>query len=302
MRVVSLLPAATEIVAALGAVDRLVGITHECDYPPAVTSRTRVTRSAIDASATAAGIDAEVRSRAVAGDALFTLDAERIAALAPDVILTQAVCEVCAVREGDVRALAARLAPSPRVVTLAGTTIDGVMADITNVGGALGLHDEAEELVLGLRARLRAVHETLKRARAPRPRVIVVEWTDPVFVAGHWTPEMVRRAGGEHLLVRAGEHSRAVTIDELRAAAPEVVILAPCGYSLERARDEAATLLTHHAWTWAATLPVWVIDGNALTSRPGPRVVRGVELMARLFHPALFSPIFHAAALPLTLP
>lgn len=290
MRVVSLLPAATDMVAALGGAETLVGITHECDDPSTAGGLPRVTTPHVDAGATPLAIDADVRRRSETGESLFALDAERIAALAPDVILTQAVCGVCAVRDVDVRALGARLTPAPAVVALNGTTLKGIFADIEQVGLAIGLAEEAEELVLGLRARLGAVHDTLKRARAPRTRVVVIEWTDPVFVAGHWVPEMVRRAGGEHVLVGTGEHSRTFDVDTIRAAAPEGLVVAPCGFPLWRARDEARALLAREQWEWARGLPVWMLDGNALTSRPGPRVVRGVEIMARLFHPHLFSP------------
>lgn len=290
MRVVSLLPAATDIVAALGGADVLVGITHECVDPPGARPRPRVTTPNVDPSAASGVIDAEVRRRSQAGEPLFAIDATRLEALAPDVILTQAVCDVCAVREADVRTLAGQLKSSPRVVTLGGTTIEGILADIDRVGRAIGLAEEAEELVHGLRTRLRVVHETLKRARAPRPRVVVVEWTDPVFLAGHWVPEMVCRAGGEHLLVAAGEHSRTFDPATVRDAAPEGLVVAPCGFGLERARDEALRMLARPDWAWARAGPVWIIDGDAFTSRPGPRVVRGVEIMARLFHPHLFTP------------
>lgn len=290
IRVVSLLPAATDIVVALGGADALVGITHECADPPGARPRPRVTAPNVDGSATAGAIDAEVRRRAQAGEALFAIDARRLEALAPDVMLTQAVCDVCAVSEADVRRLATQLEPSPTVVTLGGTTIEGILADIGVVGRAIGLGDEAEELVAGLRARLRTVHQTLKRARAPRPRVVVVEWTDPAYLAGHWVPEMVSRAGGEHLLVAAGEHSRPFDPRVIRDAAPQGVVVAPCGFDLRRARCEADALLAREEWAWARAGPVWVIDGNALTSRPGPRVVRGVEIMAALLHPRLFSP------------
>ncbi|MEX2182368.1 MAG: ABC transporter substrate-binding protein [Gemmatimonadaceae bacterium] len=299
-RVVSLLPAATEIVAALGAADRLVGVTHECDHPPEVTSLPRVTTSAVDARADAADVDAAVRTLAGSGGALFRLLEERIRELAPDLILTQALCEVCAVMEGDVRALAARLSPSPRVITLAATSLDSVLEDIIVVGAALDAADEAEEVVAGARARMRRVHGTLKAAHAPRPRVAVIEWTAPPYAAGHWVPEMVRRAGGVDVLAAPGAHSVAVTADAVAAADPEVVVLAPCGYGLARAVAEGAQLLARPEWVWARERRVWAIDANAFTSRPGPRLVHGVELLARCFHPTLFSTADRRAVQPLT--
>lgn len=288
-RVVSLLPAATEIVAALGALEQLVGVTHECDYPAVVASRRRVTRSRIPEHGSPAEIHAAVSTSA--HDTLFELLEDRIAALHPDVLLTQALCDVCAVHEGDVRALATRLTPVPSVVTLGGVTLDGVFEDIAVVGAALGVPDDAEELLLGLRARLRTVHETLKAARAPRPRMLLVEWTDPVFLAGHWAPEMVHRAGGVDALMAAGQHSVVTPMAALAAADPEIVVIAPCGYGLEAAAREARALLDHPDWHWLEGRPVWALDANGLLSRPGPRLVDGVEVLARIGNPGLFSPL-----------
>src|SRR5687768_2510960 len=212
VRIVSLLPSATEIVAALGALDQLVGVTHACDYPPQVSRLPRLTSTHVDGAASPEVIDRDVREAAERGDPLYTVDEALLASLRPDVIVTQALCDVCAVRETDVRTIAARLSPAPSIVTLSGTTLDGIFADIERVGAAIDAPDEAEELLLGLRARLRSVHERLRAARAPRPRVAVLEWTDPVYTAGHWVPEMVHRAGGVDALARAGEHSRAVGV------------------------------------------------------------------------------------------
>ncbi len=289
MRVVSLLPAATEILAFLGATEYLVGITHECDYPDVVGSRARVTRSAIPHTDDPAAIDAAVRAHSGQGHALFSLDEARIRALHPDLLLTQALCDVCAVREDDVRALAARLSPVPRVVTLGGTTLDGIYADISAVADAVDATSDAEELLAGLHDRVKHVHDTLKSARAPRPRAVVIEWTAPVYIAGHWGPEQVKRAGGIDVLGTIGAHSVPVSIDAVAAAEPEVVFVAPCGYSLEAATREAQRLLTDPAWHWLAGRQVWALDANGLVSRPGPRVVDGIEVMARVMNPLLFS-------------
>lgn len=296
MRVVSLLPSATEIVAALGALESLVGVTHECDHPAQVASRLRVTRSLVDGGAPPGVVDAEVRTLAGAGTSLYALDETGIRDLRPELILTQALCDVCAVMETDVRALAARLAPEPRVLSLSASTLDGVFADIVNVARAMELDDEGEELVAGMRARMFAVHEVLKAARAPRPRVAMLEWTDPLFAAGHWVPEMIRRAGGIDTLASPGEHSRVVTPEVVAAAAPDLVIVAPCGYGVERAADEARRLVASTAWAVAGGAAVWALDGNALTSRPGPRLVDGIEVMARIFNPLLFTPVDPAYA------
>lgn len=299
--IVSLLPAATEMVAALGASARLVGVTHECDYPPAMRSRARVTHSAVatgghDAPRAPDAVDAEVRALAADGAALFVLDEARIRALHPRVLLTQALCDVCAVSEHDVRALAARLDPVPAVVTLGGTTVAGILDDIRRVAAAVGAEADGAELVAGLEARVRRVHETLKAAQAPRPRVALVEWTAPVFLAGHWGPEQVKRAGGIDVLGTAGAHSVPVSLEALAAAAPEVVLVAPCGYGLEAAVAEARRLLDTPGWGWLAGRAVWALDANGLVSRPGPRVVDGIEAMARIFNPACFTPLDPAHA------
>jgi len=299
LRTVSLLPAATEIVAALGALEHLVGITHECDYPAVVCSRARVTRSAVDGRGAPGAVDAQVRALADGGAPLFTLLEKQIVSLHPELILTQAQCDVCAVSEADVRALARRISPEPRVVTLTGTTLDGVLADVAAVGEALGVADEAEELLDGLRARLRAVHETLKAARAPRPRAAIIEWTDPVYAAGHWVPEMVHRAGGADVLASPGEHSRPRPLAEVAAADPEVVVIAPCGYDVARAAAEARRVAGLDEWRWLRGRQVWAMDSNALLGRPGPRLIDGVETLARIFNPTLFSELdpLHAVAI-----
>lgn len=292
MRIVSLLPATTEICAALGALDHVAGVTHECDFPPEAARLPRVTGSAVPTHAPPGEVDAAVREATAAGAPVFTLDEEAIAALRPDVLLTQALCDVCAVSEGDVRAIAARLGETagraPAVVTLGGTTLAGVCDDVRRVADALGRPAAGEALAAAFGARLAAVHEALKAARAHRPRVAVVEWTDPVFLAGHWGPEMVRRAGGVDVLGTAGAHSTTVPLDVLAAAEPAVVVIAPCGYDLPRAADEARALLARPDWAWLDGRAVWAVDANAYVSRPGPRLVDGVELFARIFHPQHF--------------
>jgi iron complex transport system substrate-binding protein len=289
MRVVSLLPAGTEIVAALGALPALAGVTHECDFPPEVSRLPRLTTSAVDRDAGSAAIDAAVRALAASGAPVFALDADELRRLAPTVILTQSLCEVCAVSAGQVCALADVVTPAPRVVQLSGTTLDGVWADIATVGAALGRDAAAAELLATIASRLRAVHETLKGARAPRPRVAVVEWLDPLFTAGHWTPELVRRAGGIDVLASPGTHSTTISVDQVRDAQPDVLLFAPCGFDVDRAEREARALLATAGWSWARGVGAWALDGNALTSRPGPRLADAVEVMAAIFAPGLFS-------------
>lgn len=288
MRIVSLLPSATEIVAALGALDELIGVSHACDYPPQVSGLRRVTRTHIDDTAAPGVIDRHVRAAAERGAPLYEVNEALLASLRPDVIVTQALCDVCAVRETDVRAIVERLSPAPRIVTLSGMSIDGIVADIERVARAIEAPDEAEELIAGLRARLRSVHERLRAAHAPHPRVAVLEWTDPVYTAGHWVPEMVHRAGGVDALAAPGSHSRAIATANVAGAAPDVLVFAPCGYDLRRATREADETLRHSAWRWADGRAAWALDANALTSRPGPRLIDGIETMAALLHPSLF--------------
>ncbi|HEV7994292.1 MAG TPA: ABC transporter substrate-binding protein [Gemmatimonadaceae bacterium] len=288
-RILSLLPAATEIVASLGAIDQLVGITHECDHPFEVASLPRVTSSAVDRDAGSAEIDAEVRALSTSGAAVFTLDVALVARLAPDLMLTQSVCDVCALPESEVDRAIAALPALPRRVTLGATTLDGVFGDIRRVADAIGRDSEGEGLVASLLDRMRRVHETLKAAKAPRPRVAVIEWLEPVFVAGHWTPELVRRAGGIDVLAEPGAHSVTVDVGAVRDANPDIVLFAPCGFDVVRAERESRALLATSEWSWARGLECWALDGNALTSRPGPRLVEGVEVLASIFAPGLFA-------------
>jgi iron complex transport system substrate-binding protein len=296
VRVVSFLPSATEIVAALGQLDAIVGISHECDYPPDVRSRDVVTSSSIDSVAAPGEIDVQVRDHVATGRALYDVREDRVRALAPDLMVTQVVCDVCAVSEGDVRALATQLSPPPEVVTLGATTLDGIFSDIQRVADALGVTARGEELVERARSRMRVVHERLKAVRAPRPRVAVIEWTDPIFAAGHWVPEMIRRAGGVDVLAEPGEHSTTRTLAQVRDASPEVILVAPCGFDLQRAAIDANRLLTTAEWVWARETQVWALDANSFLSRPGPRVVDGVELLAQVLHATLFGAPSSSAA------
>lgn len=298
MRVAALLPAATDIAVALGAGDHLVAVTHACALPrglPAI----RVTRSRATGQE-APSIDASVSALSAAGEPLFDLDTEALAAARPDLILTQATCEVCAVREADARRVAASLDPAPRVVALDGHTVDGILSDIAVVGRALDLPDEAEELVAGLRSRIRRVHDSLKARQAPRPRVAVIEWTDPPFNAGHWVPDMVRRAGGVDVLGAPGAPSRRLKPADVERADPAVLIVAPCGLALDESAARAHAMIADPRWQWARERSAWVIDANRLTSTPGPGVVRGIEVLSQALHPAIFGTPSPENAVPVT--
>ena len=295
-RIISLLPAATEVVAALGGREFLVAITHECDCPSGLAHLPRVTASALDRDAAAADIDAAVRVLAESARPIFTLDADVVVRLAPTVILTQSLCDVCAVSEGDVRDIGSLVSPAPVIVSLTGTTLDGVWRDIMRVGAAIGRTEEATSLLHSIAVRMKRVHDTLAAARAPRPRVAVIEWLDPLFAAGHWTPELVRRAGGMDVLASAGAHSERVSLDRVRGATPDVLLFAPCGFDVDRAARDAGALLAQEEWAWANDLESWAVDGNALTSRPGPRLADAVDVMASILAPDLFvAPAAHYA-------
>jgi iron complex transport system substrate-binding protein len=290
VRIISLLPAATEIVCALGAFDMLVGISHDSDYPPECLHPgiPRVTRSTIDSNAPPGEIDRMVRAADTLGDSLHVLDAEAITRLRPDLIITQGICDVCAIRESDVRVIAESLWNQPRVLSLSADSLEEMLNDIRRVGAAIERSPIADAFVARLENRLWKVHERLVKASVPRPRVAVLEWTDPIYNAGHWVPQMVRKAGGTEVLARAGERSRVVTMVEVMAAKPDTVIVAPCGYDVERAAAEGAMQMKKQDWSGLARRSVWAMDSGGLLSRPGPRLVDGVETLAEILHPSVF--------------
>jgi iron complex transport system substrate-binding protein len=276
VRVVSLVPAGTEIVAALGGAGHLVGISHECDYPRSVQRLPRVTTTPVDQRSSGAAIDAEVRRLSAAGRPVIAVDAEQIAKLRPDIMITQGLCEVCAVSDGEVYRLAEAIDAAPRVVSLGGRDLAGIWRDIREVGTALDLPDEAEELVLGLQSRLRRL-----RSQAPsaRPRVVCIEWIEPLYLAGHWVPDLVAAAGGQDVGALAGSHSARREWGDLPALRPEHVIVTLCGFGVDRARAELDALEHPEALALMARVPTSILDGNQYTSRPGPRVVDGAERM-----------------------
>lgn len=293
MRIVSLLPSTTEIAFALGLGDQVVAVTHECDYPPEARERPVITSSALDHHhATSAEIDAAVRGQVRDGISIYSLDTVMLERLQPDLVLTQALCDVCAVSFGVVEQAVAQVSAAPRILSLEPTSLEGIFGSILAVGNATGRRAQAIELVAQLRARVERVRERAARA-ASRPRVACLEWFDPPFGPGHWFPELVELAGGRAGLGAPGEPSRRLTWDDVVAFAPEVLVLAPCGFDLERASSEALAVLPRRPG-WSA-LPavragrVFAVDANSYFSRPGPRVVDSLELLARLIHPELFA-------------
>jgi iron complex transport system substrate-binding protein len=288
VRIASLVPAATEIACALGAGDELVAVTHDCDHPPSVRALPRLTRSTIAPGSDSAAIDRAVREAADRGESTFHLDAAALAAARPDVLLGQTLCAVCAV---TVAQLPATLDPAPAVVPLDGHTLAGILDDIARVGEAIGRAEAAAALVTGLRARME--HVAARVAGRPRPTVVCLEWLAPLFNAGQWVPEQVALAGGDELLGRTAVPSIDVPWEALVAADPEVLVLLPCGFDAERALAEVPLLAERPEWAGLRAVRsgrAHVVDGNAYFSRPGPRVVDGIELLASLFHPGLVAP------------
>lgn len=277
MRVVTLLPAATEIVTALGEAGSLVGISHECDYPAPALGLPRVTATPIDAGASGSVIDAEVRQLHAAGKPVIGVDAELLRRLAPELIVTQDLCEVCAVADGEVYRLASVLRPEPVVLALSGRTVAGVMGDILAVAAALGRSTEGRDLVGRLEARLRRLWS---REVARRPRVVCVEWLEPLYLAGHWVPELVEAAGGTDVGAAPGSHSARRKWHDVVELRPDLLVVMLCGFGLDRSLAELSALADPSALEVLGSVPTWVMDGNAFTSRSGPRIVDGAELLA----------------------
>ena len=282
MRIASLVPSSTEMLFELGLGDSIVAVTHECDHPPAAADLPHLTASVIPEGLTAAQIDVAVREHVGRGEALYTLDEATLAEQEPDLIVTQAVCDVCAVSFDDVRAVADRLPSRPEVISLDPTTIGEVLADVPRLAEAAGVPDEGEQLVEVAAERLDDVRDAV--ASADPISVLALEWLDPVFIGGHWVPQMIEMAGGIDVLGLAGEKSRTAEWAEVEAAAPEVIVSMPCGYGTERA---AAETLQHADRLAALGARVAAVDASAYFSRPGPRLVDGIELMAHLLHPGL---------------
>ena len=281
MRIASLVPSATEMLYALGLGDQVVAVTHECDYPPEAASKPHLTRTVIPPGLSAAEIDAEVRRLTGEGRHLYELDETALSELDVDLIVTQAVCEVCAVSFEDVEAIAARLQTRPEVISLDPERLSDVLMDLIRLGRATGVENRAEDLLTSLEDRLETVRTAVDGAK--RPRVLALEWLDPPFVGGHWVPEMIEIAGGTDVIGEAGAKSKTAGWEEISAAAPEVVVSMPCGWDAAQAREETLG----HWPTIAAFGPqrVFAVDAAASFSRPGPRLVEGTELLAHLLHP-----------------
>jgi iron complex transport system substrate-binding protein len=292
LRVVSLLPSATEILGFVGARDSLVGVTHECDYPKGVESLPKLTSTPIDHHAlTSAEIDAAIGRHLTDTGSIYSLDAGLLEGLEPDLVLTQGLCDVCAVSSNVVDQAVARLPKKPRVLSMNPSSLTEVLKVVVEVGNEVGCGKEARKKVAALKRRLARVEEAVA-GLSERPRVGCIEWLDPPFSAGHWVPEMVHLAGGEELLAEVGKPSTRLSWEEISEAAPEVLILMPCGFDAARTLREARDLPKQPRWSKLPAVKsgrVWAVDANSYFSRPAPRLVEGVEILARIFHPKVFS-------------
>ncbi len=283
MRIVSLVPSATEMLFALGLGGDLIAVTHECDYPPAARELPRVTRDVLPPGLSAAEIDAAVKQRTLAGESIYELDEALLHDLRPDLIVTQALCAVCAVSYDDVRAIAEEIDTQPLVVSLDPRTVGEVLGDARTLAQVTDANDAAVDLIREASARIDRVRLAVRGAR--RPRVVALEWLDPPFAAGHWTPQLIEYAGGEDVLGFAGEKSEERSWEEVEAANPDLVLVMPCGYDAEIAHREAEMHRDNLASLGAGE--VVAVNAAGLFSRPGPRIIEGLELLASLIHPEL---------------
>ena len=292
MRIISLLPGATEVVAALGLVDDLVGVSHECDFPESIKTKPVMVRGRVAPDATSsAEIDAQVATAAASHQSLYRLDDVSFRRAQPDLIITQDLCHVCAVTPHELQHALATLPQPARLLTLNPSRLDHIIADIERIGDAVGRPLESRQLASTLQSRLAAMAQRAASADH-RPTVACLEWLDPLYMAGHWIPEMVHAAGGTPLLIDAGAPSRRVSPEDLQDAAPDVVVLMPCGFSIQRTRREVPSLTDTPWWRQLPAVRhgrAFIVDAASYFSRPGPRLVDGVGILAALCHPDLFS-------------
>jgi len=299
LRIVSLLPSTTEIVCALGLEEALVGITHECDYPASITNRPRLTSSRIShETMTSVEIDHAVRSQLDGHGSIYDLDEEALRELRPDLILTQELCEVCAVSYQTVERAARMFQAEVRVVSLEPNSIADIFDNIRLVGELTERKSEADALVSNLKSRIEHIRETAARATR-HPRTLMLEWLEPPFAPGHWVPEQVSIAGGDHAFGKSGMRSVTTTGEEISAYGPEIIVLIPCGYYKEDILRQLPDATMPKGWNDLPAVKngeVWATDATSYFSRPGPRVVDGVEILARILHPEIFGPPDEAQA------
>jgi iron complex transport system substrate-binding protein len=288
VHICSLLPPATEILFALGLGDSVVGVTHECDFPPEAATKPPLIRPRVDPQALPAVIDRQVTELVSRGESIYSVDAELLASLAPDLIITQDLCHVCAASPDDLATALARFSKRPKILSLTPHSLADVWDDIRKIGKATGRRRDAQGLAITLEQKVAAIE--MKVAAAPRPRVLCLEWTDPFYIAGHWVPEMVVKAGGEDVLGRAGEASFRATAEQVAETGAEIIIVMPCGYNSRRAAAEFSFKELPSSWDKLPAIrdrSVFAVDANSYFSRPGPRLSDGIGLLAHLFHPQI---------------
>ncbi|HRC45424.1 MAG TPA: cobalamin-binding protein [Nitrospira sp.] len=291
MRICSLVPGATEVVAALGCQDNLIGISHECDFPPSLAQIPVMVRPRIESRRlSSAEIDQQVGALLAAEAGLYELDETRFLAARPDLIIAQALCDVCAITPSQLERVVLALSPPPRLLTLSPGRLDDILRDIETIGTAIGREEAGTQLSAALRDRLDIVRATVD-AQATRPRVACLEWLSPLYTAGHWVPDMVAAAGGIDVLAQAGAASRTMDWDTLAASEPDVIVLMPCGFTVPRTRAELASMTEHPQWQHLPAVQrgeVYLVDALSYFSRPGPRLIDGVEQLAAILHPASY--------------
>ncbi|MGH8579068.1 MAG: cobalamin-binding protein [Gammaproteobacteria bacterium] len=288
MRIVSLLPSATEIICALGLRDDLVGVTHECDHPPSVATLPKVTRTLISCEASSHEIDRLVRQRLKTQQALYTLDMETLAHLHPDLIVTQALCDVCAVAEAEVKEAACQLPGTPRVLNLEPMSLNDVFDSLLMVGEATGRNMLAKKAGAQLKARVERVAERTRRSVHKRARVVHLEWIDPPFNAGHWTPDLIELAGGIDCIGNRGKPSCTISWQMVLDAQPDVLFVANCGFDIERSLKDMPILEAQPGWSELPCVRqgrIYVADGHQYFNRPGPRLVDSLEMLAHALYP-----------------
>ncbi len=291
-RIVSLLPSATEIVCALGFESQIVGRSHECDFPHSITHLPALTSPKFNPEGTSFEIDQRVKTILSEALAVYRVDAERLRDLKPDFIVTQSQCDVCAVSMREVEeAVAQWTGTRPQIVSLAPYALREVFTDMEHVGEALGVKGHASDVVGRLRARMHSIEERARTA-ASRPRVAIIEWIDPLMAAGNWMPELVTMAGGVNLFGKAGEHSPWMKFEEIVAADPDLILIAPCGFNMDRAAIDLPALTTRPEWPRLKAVKarkVFLGEGNQYFNRPGPRIVESLEILGEILHPELFN-------------
>jgi iron complex transport system substrate-binding protein len=289
MRICSLLPSATEVIASLGLSNELVGISHECDYPPSIRHLPIMVEPVIPPHGLAsADIDTQVRQLVASGQRLYRLNDQLLRQAQPELILSQDLCHVCAITPDQLQDAIGSMPQQPTILTLNPSSVLDVIDDVVRIGNAAGRAAEGHRLAAHLHDRLDAVHRRLKTI-SHRPRVVCIEWLSPLYVAGHWVPEMVQRAGGQDVLAQPGSPSRVVTWDEVLAAAPDILLVMPCGFSVEKTRTELLQLMQYpDQWRLSPALAehTYLVDASSYFSRPGPRLIDGIELLATILYPS----------------